>query len=225
MSTAIDPASLIAEAEGIGGEDMRQEYMTLRLEGHTRAEARQLCGGARQLETRNKQRGPLVGGMRPLVSDFREVEDIESLTMDHREPDERDATWDAIDHAKAVAATMLDSLPQEEADALRSIYGIGGDNPTDWASTIGLLEARRQRYNAERVAARKSAPETDLKAPERKAIVHGTNAGYQAHHRREGRVECADCIDGRNAYQKLAARKRRALARTITATDTDKAAA
>jgi WhiB family redox-sensing transcriptional regulator len=60
----------------------------------------------------------------------------------------------------------------------------------------------------------------------RKPIDHGTNAGYQAHQRRPDEpatTECG-CIEAHTAHRREAA-NRRALARTITATHTDKAAA
>jgi WhiB family redox-sensing transcriptional regulator len=60
----------------------------------------------------------------------------------------------------------------------------------------------------------------------RKPIPHGTNAGYQAHRRRPddpATTECG-CIEAHTAYRREAA-NRRALARTITATHADKAAA
>jgi hypothetical protein len=64
-------------------------------------------------------------------------------------------------------------------------------------------------------------------APARKPIAHGTDAGYQAHQRRPGDPgPCDACREAYNTrHREAAARKRRNLARTITATHTDKAAA
>jgi WhiB family redox-sensing transcriptional regulator len=61
-------------------------------------------------------------------------------------------------------------------------------------------------------------------APARKEIVHGTVSGYESHQRRR-ESPCDDCRDAYNTHHRDAVRKRRALARTITATHTDKAAA
>ena len=63
----------------------------------------------------------------------------------------------------------------------------------------------------------------------RKDIVHGTNAGYAAHHRRlDDPGPCTPCIEAHSAYRNAAkaARRRTAkAARTLTTTHTDKAAA
>ena len=61
-------------------------------------------------------------------------------------------------------------------------------------------------------------------APARKPIDHGTNRGYQAHHRRhDDPGPCLECREAHNAHRREAKAAIRALART--ATHTDKAAA
>jgi WhiB family redox-sensing transcriptional regulator len=61
-------------------------------------------------------------------------------------------------------------------------------------------------------------------APARKPIAHGSVSGYESHQRRR-ESPCDDCRDAYNTHHRNAVRKRRALARTATATHTDKAAA
>jgi WhiB family redox-sensing transcriptional regulator len=61
-------------------------------------------------------------------------------------------------------------------------------------------------------------------APARKPIDHGSVSGYESHQRRR-ESPCDACRDAYNTHHRNAVRKRRALARTITATHTDKAAA
>jgi hypothetical protein len=58
----------------------------------------------------------------------------------------------------------------------------------------------------------------------RKPIAHGTNRGYQAHRRRLD-DPCDACIKAHTADRREAEGRRRNLARTITATHIDKAAA
>jgi DNA-directed RNA polymerase specialized sigma24 family protein len=123
---------LVAETANMQSEDVRQEYLLLRLEGMTREEAVTRSGAADPLASRNKQRGPLVNGQRPMVSDYRGFTDLTSITTDLRTDIERDNEWEAYDRAVEVVADILDRIPPAQAEAIRTLYGFGTGTHLSW---------------------------------------------------------------------------------------------
>jgi WhiB family redox-sensing transcriptional regulator len=85
------------------------------------------------------------------------------------------------------------------------------DNSGIWAATS---QRQRKAIRAESGAPRKRP----------KPIQHGTRGGHETHARR-GEPSCTPCRLAYNAHHAAQQTRRRALARTITATHTDKAAA
>jgi hypothetical protein len=123
---------LIAETAYIKSEDVRQEYLTLRLEGHTTQQATAKSGPADPLATRNKQRGPLVNDQRPIVSDYREYTNLISYTLDNRTDHDRDIEWSSMALATQTVNDILDQIPPLQAEAIRTIYGFGTGQPMNW---------------------------------------------------------------------------------------------
>tara|TARA_R110000803_G_scaffold58116_2_gene116341 strand:- start:755 stop:1282 length:528 start_codon:yes stop_codon:yes gene_type:complete len=148
-------AQLLAEAatigqghRGDGADDVKQEYLALRLAGETVSEAKRLSGGADPLATRNKQRGPLVAGQRPIVSDFAYDRgghsDLRSSTMDNRTDAERRADWDGDDSHGRQVTNLLSQIPAAQAEAIRLVHGIGTGRPlsrADAAEAAGVTVA------------------------------------------------------------------------------------
>jgi DNA-directed RNA polymerase specialized sigma24 family protein len=136
----VNTVDLIAETDHIQNEDVKQEYLTLRLEGHSPQQATIGAGPADPMATRNKQRGPLVNDQRPIVSDFREYTNLISFTLDNRSDDDRAIEWAAIDHATHTVNNLLDRIPPLQAETVRIIYGLGTGQPvncTEAAKRIG----------------------------------------------------------------------------------------
>jgi DNA-directed RNA polymerase specialized sigma24 family protein len=116
--------TLVSEASRFASEDVRQEYLMLRLEGLTHEEAVARSGAADPLASRNKQRGPLVNGQRPMVSHYRETDNVRSSTVDHRTDLERHDDWDAHDLATDTVNSILERLAPAQAEAVRTVYGL-----------------------------------------------------------------------------------------------------
>jgi hypothetical protein len=127
----VNTVDLIAETDHIQNEDVKQEYLTLRLEGHSPQQATIGAGPADPMATRNKQRGPLVNDQRPLVSDYRWSKSLTSFTLDNRSDDDRHDDWSSMDVATRTINDILDRIPPLQAETVRIIYGIGTGIPVN----------------------------------------------------------------------------------------------
>lgn len=115
-------------------EDEMQEYQCLLLEGYDEAEARRLARAANDKINSRRLSGPTTGdtrnghGVRPLISDMTYSyfwENVVSLGVDERSPDERLDDWERADRAVSCGPRRLRQiLPARQAETLILLYGM-----------------------------------------------------------------------------------------------------
>jgi DNA-directed RNA polymerase specialized sigma24 family protein len=134
-------------------EDRQQEYQTLLLEGHSEATATRLSAAADDRTSRNRCRGPMRNGVRPLIIDPHELwsspdSNLRSLTLDTRSDAEREAAWQAVDKVRA----LVTQLPPRQREAITLLFGLDGATPLSYeaaAERMGVTpktvdDARKQ---------------------------------------------------------------------------------
>ncbi len=117
----VTTTTLLAEAEALDtrSDDIRQEYMALRLEGHDETTARYRAFHVGQHRFDTSGGGPWIHGDQP------DHGDLQSFTMDHRSDDERAQAWEESEILDR-ALRMLDDTTQA---LIIDRYGLYGHDP------------------------------------------------------------------------------------------------
>ena len=136
MTSKLDTADLLEEASSIADEDARQEYLTLRLEGHVPEVALQKCARAsqRSLRARSAPGESVPSEFRS--EDWTREQAATSITMDSRTDAERAEGWARQDFVR----DFLCGLDPRTRLILSLRFGLGGEpmTPEAVAAEVGV---------------------------------------------------------------------------------------
>lgn len=116
--------------------DERQEYATLRLEGFSENEARQMARSANDAVNRRRLAGPRTAdkgghGLVPMISDMQgeQWHATVPVTLDTRTDEEREEDWAMQDRLRA----LLDYCTDLQRAVLSDLYGLDTGRPMSYA--------------------------------------------------------------------------------------------
>lgn len=147
MDTTIAWTEIEEQMKHIDGEDRRQEYVTLRLEGLSHDDAVRRSYDGDVLDARHPGRGPLVQDQRPLVSPMESDEwvSMASFTQDDRSMDELEADWALSERKTALWAAMRRDLSAQQYEVLSVLYGFETGVPATRSEAAEILGLPAQR--------------------------------------------------------------------------------
>lgn len=145
---------ILERAEEFDDDDLRQNYLLLRLEGVPHSEAKRLStkSRAQPLHSNSGQRGPVdAAGRRPITiafigegearsgSGLGTFEHLTSYTQDSRTDAERE-----LDHLRSeIVAQAISHLNEYEREVIERMYGLNGHDPQTYPQIADALGKKR----------------------------------------------------------------------------------